>query len=200
MEIVLIIKRDVLRSAIQLQMNYTHNYQCNITWSNLNNFPGNNLMPDLVILDIEFYPALLSIPQGWSNSRWMVLVKEESDTRLIDALYSGANAFFVLKNEPKELINAIEQLMNKKEEPDIVHLIRNLYKKTKPVEKLNQYNLTVKETEILKLMTQGLHFKAIAMQTGNSYETIRTHVKRIYKKLEVETASEAVIKALNGLK
>ena len=46
------------------------------------------------------------------------------------------------------------------------------------------------------MMRDGKHLKLIAQHTGTTYETVRTHVKRIYKKLGVMSASEAVIKAM----
>jgi len=46
-------------------------------------------------------------------------------------------------------------------------------------------------------MRNGNHLKLIAHKTGITYETVRTHVKHIYKKIEVVSASEAVIKSMN---
>jgi DNA-binding NarL/FixJ family response regulator len=45
-------------------------------------------------------------------------------------------------------------------------------------------------------MREGTHLKLIAYNTGTAYDTVRTHVKHIYKKIGVMSASEAVIKAL----
>ena len=58
------------------------------------------------------------------------------------------------------------------------------------------YGLTMKEKQVLKMMREGSHLKLIAQLTDSSYETVRTHVKHIYKKLGVMSASEAVIKAM----
>jgi DNA-binding NarL/FixJ family response regulator len=56
--------------------------------------------------------------------------------------------------------------------------------------------LSTREKEILLLMTEGKDFRSIAEQHFISYETVRTHVKKIYKKLHVTSASEAVAKAI----
>ena len=58
------------------------------------------------------------------------------------------------------------------------------------------YGLTLKEKELLRFMKEAHHLKEIAQLTNSSYETVRTHVKHIYKKLGVMSASEAVIKAM----
>ena len=58
------------------------------------------------------------------------------------------------------------------------------------------YQLSEREKEILQLMIQGSNYKTIAEKAFISYETVRTHVKHIYKKLHVASRSEAVMKAL----
>ena len=64
----------------------------------------------------------------------------------------------------------------------------------KPIDKDDLANAVQKE--ILKQMRDGNHLKLIAQTSDTSYETVRTHVKHIYKKLGVMSASEAVIKAM----
>jgi len=57
-------------------------------------------------------------------------------------------------------------------------------------------NLSKREKEVLSLMIDGYSFKAIAEINFIGYETVRTHVKKIYKKLHVASSTEAVVKAL----
>ena len=57
-------------------------------------------------------------------------------------------------------------------------------------------DLTPRESEILKLLCQGHSYKMIADSMFVSWETVHSHIKNIYKKLNVNSKSEAVIKAL----
>ena len=57
------------------------------------------------------------------------------------------------------------------------------------------YALSDREKEILVKMVEGNQYKSIASNLFISYETVRTHVKHIYKKLHVTSRSEAVMKA-----
>jgi len=57
------------------------------------------------------------------------------------------------------------------------------------------FQLSEREKELLRLMVEGHDYKAIAATAFISYETVRTHVKHIYKKLHVVSRSEAVMKA-----
>ena len=61
---------------------------------------------------------------------------------------------------------------------------------------LEDYQLSDRESEILRMMVDGDDFHHIAKKAFISYETVRTHVKRIYKKLHVACKSEAVMKAV----
>jgi DNA-binding NarL/FixJ family response regulator len=58
------------------------------------------------------------------------------------------------------------------------------------------YHLSEREKEILRQMIEGNNYRAIAEKTFISYDTVRTHVKNIYKKLHVTSRSEAVMKAI----
>ena len=58
------------------------------------------------------------------------------------------------------------------------------------------FQLSEREKEILHLMVEGHNYKSIADKSFISYETVRTHVKHIYKKLHVASRSEAIQKAI----
>jgi DNA-binding NarL/FixJ family response regulator len=60
-----------------------------------------------------------------------------------------------------------------------------------------EYNLTAREKEVLTCIVNGLSHKMIAAELNISYETVRSHTKNIYKKLNVASLTETVAKALN---
>ena len=57
------------------------------------------------------------------------------------------------------------------------------------------FDLSIREKDILALMMEGHNYRDIADKAFISYETVRTHVKHIYKKLHVVSRSEAILKA-----
>ena len=65
-----------------------------------------------------------------------------------------------------------------------------------PSQTINDYHLTEREKEILHLLTEGMPMPRIAEKIFLAYETVRGHVKNIYQKLHVASATEAVAKAL----
>jgi DNA-binding NarL/FixJ family response regulator len=122
-----------------------------------------------------------------------------NNEKLIEALYAGVSSVADLSSGPEEVLQKAKLIL-KGQADDSFTLIKEVLQ-SYPVSTNEQaaekeYNLTSKEKEILKAMREGVHLKLIAHNTGTTYETVRTHVKHIYKKIGVMSASEAVIKAM----
>ena len=62
----------------------------------------------------------------------------------------------------------------------------------------DEYNLTPKEKEVLKYLSEGLSYKMVADKLGISYYTVNAHIKKIYEKLHVHSLTEAVSFALKN--
>lgn len=56
--------------------------------------------------------------------------------------------------------------------------------------------LTVREMDVLRLLARGQSYAGIAVQLGVSVNTVGTHIKKLYVKLDVHTAAEAVMRAV----
>ena len=82
--------------------------------------------------------------------------------------------------------------------PSIASRVLKLFQQFAPAAPIKdeKFVLSHREKEVLSLMVEGYSFHEIAEKIFISYETVRTHVKRIYKKLHVASASEAVVKAI----
>lgn len=121
------------------------------------------------------------------------------DFELAEALYTGIDAIADISEGPAITLDKIKNLLeNKTDETQnlLLKIIQNSKIKNNDAQQHIDYKLTHKEKNILKLMREANHLKLIAQLTNTSYETVRTHVKNIYKKIGVASASEAVIKAL----
>lgn len=154
--------------------------------------------PDLVLTEPEFFEKIAEHANGMSFPVLLISFNPEDD-KVIEALYAGADDVVDPGNGPEEVIEKTNQLLHHKtDEKNILikKLIQQIKKPGKTGRDETDYGLTVKEKQILRLMKEAHHLKEIAQLTNSSYETVRTHVKHIYKKLGVMSASEAVIKAM----
>ena len=154
--------------------------------------------PDLVLTEPEFFEKIAAHTNGMSFPVLLVSANPENDD-VIEGLYAGADDVVDLSNGPEELIEKTNQFLYHKTVGKnllIKKLIQQIKKPGKSGIDETDYGLTAKEKEILRLMKEAHHLKEIAQLTNSSYETVRTHVKHIYKKLKVMSASEALIKAM----
>ena len=79
--------------------------------------------------------------------------------------------------------------------PEIARRVVTVFRDFRPPERAS-YQLTPHETELLKLMVDGHHYKTAAHEMSISTNTVSFHLKHIYQKLQVHSKSEAVAKAL----
>ena len=83
--------------------------------------------------------------------------------------------------------------------PSIAAKVLKMFKNQNPkADTGNDFDLSNREKEILSLLVEGLSYKLIADRLFISYETVHSHVKKIYQKLHVNSVNEAVSKALRN--
>jgi DNA-binding NarL/FixJ family response regulator len=76
--------------------------------------------------------------------------------------------------------------------PAIALKIIHLFQQIAPDQKNEEYRLSPREKEILIQLSHGLSYKMIASELGIAYETVHSHIKKIYQKMHVNSLSEAL--------
>lgn len=156
--------------------------------------------PDVVIMDLNLegpngIACTRTIKEYWPEVQVLVCTVHEDDDRIFGALKAGATGY-VLKRAPiSELLDAIRQVyeggspMSAGIARKVVGSFQELAQET------TGEALTQRESEILDLLAEGLRFKEIADRLFVSINTVRTHVRHIYEKLQVQSRVEALNKA-----
>jgi DNA-binding NarL/FixJ family response regulator len=128
----------------------------------------------------------------------MLTIYEESE-KVFDALCAGACGYLVKKTPPSRLLEAIKEV-NEGGSPMSSRIARQVigtFKKGNvPSDEDLNYNLSSREKEVLNLLGEGNNYKEIAEELFISVDTVRHHIRNIYKKLHVHSRSEAVAKAI----
>jgi DNA-binding NarL/FixJ family response regulator len=119
----------------------------------------------------------------------------DDNTHVLDAIRAGASGYLLKKHLSTRLFNSIDEVLSggAPMSPTIARMV--IASMQKPAG--NTYQLTPRENEILTLLSQGNSYKMIAAQSEISLDTVRTHIKKIYEKLQVHSQTEAVSKAIN---
>ncbi|MFT4092167.1 MAG: response regulator transcription factor [Niabella sp.] len=161
--------------------------------------------PDVVLMDIEMpgqdgIAATRNITAQWPGIKILIQTVFEDDDRIFNAICAGASGYILKSTPPARMVEAIYEVQNggSPMTPNIANRVLKLFQQFAPVIAADNENyiLSNREKEVLSLMVDGNSFHNIAATIYVSYETVRTHVKRIYKKLHVASAAEAVAKAI----
>lgn len=159
---------------------------------------------DVVLVDINL-PCLSGIdcvrvlkPRLPSVDFLMLTMYGDRD-RIFDALRAGAVGYLLKRSTAAELTNAIKQAKNggAPMSAEIARKVTQFFRESDPKNKIENPmfdTLTERETQTLNLLAAGKHYKEVASQLGLSIDTVRSHVRRIYEKLQVHSRSEAVAK------
>ena len=119
------------------------------------------------------------------------------DENVFDAICAGASGYLLKNTPPARLLEALTEVVagGAPMSPEIARRVVTVFRDFRPPERAS-YQLTPQETELLKLMVDGHHYKTAASKMGISINTVSFHLKHIYQKLQVHSKSEAVAKAL----
>ncbi len=141
-------------------------------------------------------------PTSSARTVIMFAVAEGADVTP-EQMRTGTPGLLLSSNDPQVLLNAIREMGKGNLPGDSSIAQRVMLQVTDPFPQpvaTPVTELSPREKEVLSAMVEGLSYKMIAHRLSISFETVRTHVKRIYEKLRVHNNTEAVAKALrNGL-
>lgn len=162
----------------------------------------NSLQPDIVLMDIEMpnvdgISGVKIINRLFPNVKVIMQTVFEDDEKIFDALRFGASGYILKKTDPNKIIEAIREVMNggSPMTPSIATRVLKFFRDKGAVDTQN-FGLTTREMDILQHLVDGKSYKMISSDLNISYHTVNSHVKKIYDKLQVNSVSEAVSKAL----
>lgn len=125
----------------------------------------------------------------------MVLTVYDNADTIFQALKAGATSYLLKSTPPEKVVNAIEDVFNGGS-PISSQIARKVIEAFTVKEKTNEYfqELSKREQEILEQLSKGYRYKEIADQLFISLDTVRTHIRNIYEKLQVNSRVEALKK------
>lgn len=159
--------------------------------------------PDVVIMDIDMpkmngIQALKEIRKTNSESLVLMLTVFDDEDRIFESIQSGANGFLLKESKPKKIIEAIRDVIDggAPMTGSVARKVLNQFNVLKP--KDETIDLSKREKEILSFLVNGMSYKMIATKCAISYHTVNAHIRKIYDKLHVSSATEAVAMAMKN--
>jgi DNA-binding NarL/FixJ family response regulator len=157
--------------------------------------------PDVILLDLNMpnmdgLAVLREVKERKLNSRVLMLTISQNDEDLLDAIRSGADGYLLKNTEPEELRKAILRVaegqgaLSPEVTAPVLRAITHFNgQPTSPL-------LSDRELEVLDCMVDGLTTQQISTRLFISENTVKTHIRHIFEKLEVSNRAEAVGKAM----
>jgi DNA-binding NarL/FixJ family response regulator len=159
--------------------------------------------PDVVLIDIQMpglsgIEALQRIKVAYPQTRVLIHTVFEDEHRIFSAICAGASGYVLKSPDPDELFRAIKEVyqggahMSAGIAAKVLDMFQHQFVQAQPA----YVALTAREREVLTCLVKGMSYKMIAHACVISFNTVHHHIKHIYEKLHVNSAPEAVAKAI----
>ena len=164
------------------------------------NNPIDVVIMDLGLPNMNGIEATQAIHNLNKDTKIIILTSHNDEKEVLNSLKAGANAYCSKEINLQRLVQVVQSVADAAAwfDPSIAHVVLQATAKSEvvPDEKYKDYDLTAREAQILKLMTEGHSNMEIAQKLVISVNTTKAHVASILQKLEVDDRLQAALKAL----
>lgn len=190
-----------IRESLAMLINGSEGFSCRHTFKTaeeaIAKIPALGL--DVVLMDIHLtgktgIDCVAELKPLCKQTQFVMFTSFEDTESVFKALKLGANGYLTKTTQPSKILDALVDVY-KGGSPMSSHIARkivNSFQITQHNEELEK--LSQREKEILDLLSKGHRYKEIADQLFLSTETVRTHIRNIYAKLQVNSRTEAINK------
>lgn len=192
-----------LREGLTMLINGSEGFEVLAAFKNCNNVieEVNAWKPDVILMDIDMpgingIEGLKKIRQVNDDVKVLILTVFDDNKNVFQAISSGANGYVLKKTPPSKLLEYIKEAQSGGA-PMTASIATQVLKMFSSMnnEKGEDYNLSDREKQVLQFLVEGYSYKMIANEMFIAIDTVRSHIKKIYEKLHVNSKSEAVAKA-----
>lgn len=191
-----------IRESLMILINGSEGFSCKNTFNDAES--AIELLPDLdldvVLMDIHLpgkdgIACVAALADVTKNTHYVICSSFEDTDSVFRALKAGAKGYITKTTQPSKILDAITDVYHGGS-PMSSNIARKVVASFHHIQEDNQElkKLTEREKEILLLLSEGLRYKEIADKLFLSTETVRTHIRNIYEKLQVNSRTEALNK------
>src|SRR5580765_302336 len=190
-----------IREGLQMLIDSSDGFACTRTFANaeqaIDELPS--VCPDVALMDIHLpgvngIEAVRKLKTQCPDTHFIMSTVYEDDENIFESLKAGASGYLLKKTAPSKILDAITEVFEGGS-PMSSQIARRVIASFQHKDSIDETNiLTPKEKEILKELSKGLRYKEIDDEMKISIETVRSHARKIYEKLHVQSRTEALNK------
>jgi DNA-binding NarL/FixJ family response regulator len=189
--------------SVAMLLNLSPDFECAGTFKNCNNIIEDMeaTQPQLVIMDIDMpglngIEATKIIRKHYDVLPVIIQTIFEENDKVFDSLRAGASGYLLKKATPEKFLESLRDALNGGAPMTGSIATKVLHYFTTEQQAKKDYHLTDREKEILASLVKGYSYKMIAQECKIAYNTVNNHIRNIYDKLYVSSATEAVSLAI----
>jgi DNA-binding NarL/FixJ family response regulator len=157
--------------------------------------------PDLIVLDLKLpdvrgVEAITALKQKYPAARITIYTAYENETDILGCMLAGAHGY-ILKDTPDDRLISELRVIAQGGSTLTPRVAEKLMKQFTPP-KLAESALSKRELEVLNFISLGLRYEDIAEELDISVHTVRHHIEKIYRKLDVTSRGQAVAQAVRS--
>lgn len=160
------------------------------------------IKPDVVLMDIGLpgmsgIEGVQKLKARRPSTEVLMLTVFEDERKIFDSICAGASGYLLKKTPPLRILEAIQEIhtggapMTAKIARKVLSAFQDASPGISP-----DYQLSEREREVLAGLVNGLSYKMIADQCAISIDTVRSHIRHIYEKLQVNSKAQAISLAI----
>ncbi|OQP57684.1 DNA-binding response regulator [Niastella vici] len=190
-----------IREGLQMLIDSSDGFVCNKAFATaeeaIAEIPA--ICPDVVLMDIHLpgmngIEAMKKLKPQCLRTQFIMSTIYEDDEKIFESLKAGASGYLLKKTAPSRILDAIVEVFEGGS-PMSSQIARKVITSFQHKDSIDEVDiLTPREKEILKALAKGLRYKEIADDMNISMETVRSHARKIYEKLQVQSRTEALNK------
>jgi DNA-binding NarL/FixJ family response regulator len=193
--IVIIEDDQIIREGYALLIGQAEGYQVVNSYASFDEAAKNiiNDAPGVILLDIELpgtngIEAIPKLKKLVPHAHVLILTVYESEKLIFEALTNGASGYLTKNTAPSKIVESVKEV-NEGGGPMSVNIARMVIRS---FQRNQESPLSKRETEILEQIAEGKSRSQVARELFIDLETVRTHIKKIYMKLDVNSRADAI--------